>query len=311
MLILHFRLKKKKGSFFQSITSLQKNSAKFSSKREQLEEKSSGARNDYLLSLAAANAHQNRYFAVDLQLALQLMESNVFDKVAEYLTLMGRTELLTCHATQNSFGKIRDQAQQLTREYNLKCCYLFYPVLKQHIQYEFEPCDNDPIDTISADHESAATTLSKEARRWAQRIVRDNNNIRECVRKLQIYNALRDSGQKVDPNDQNGPDLETKIDDMKQSIRRSETSKMKAEARIEYLRNGGVNVDEWLQEAETLSVQDIPRSASSLSMRTDASGAGVSGVLSILQKNRPRNNDLGSPIPRFEGVSKGIDYQKV
>lgn len=227
------------------------------------------------MSLAAANAHQTRYFAVDLQMAIQIMESGVFDKVAEYLTLMGRTELLTCSATQNSYGKIRDQAQQLTREYNLKCCYLFYPVLKQHIQYEFEPCDNDPIDHITADHESAAATLSKEARRWASKIVRENNNIRECVRKLQVYNALRDSGQKTDPNDPNGPDLETKIDDMKQGIRKAETAKMKAEARIECLRAGGVNVDEWMQEAETLSVQDIPRSASSLSMRTDASGAGV------------------------------------
>lgn len=36
-----------------------------------------------------------------------------------------------------------------------------------------------------------------------------------------------------------------------------------------------VNVDEFLQEAETLGVQDIPRSASSLSVRTDASGAAV------------------------------------
>lgn len=107
------KLKKKKGSFFQSITTLQKNSAKFSSKRDQLEEKSTGARNDYLLSLAAANAHQNRYFAVDLQSTMQYLEQGVYDKVMEYLTLMGRTELLTCLATQNSFGKIRDQAQQV------------------------------------------------------------------------------------------------------------------------------------------------------------------------------------------------------
>lgn len=191
------KLKKKKGSFFQSITSLQKNSAKFSTKRDQLEEKSSGARNDYLLCLAAANAHQNRYFVVDLQFTLSSMESNVFDKVAEYLTLMGRTELLTCSAMQNSFGTIRDQAKQLTREYNLQCCYLYYPVLKQHIQYDFEPCDNDPVDHITAEHESAAATLSKEARRWATRIARENNNIRESVRRLQIYNALRESGQRV------------------------------------------------------------------------------------------------------------------
>nr|CAD7195107.1 unnamed protein product [Timema douglasi] len=42
------------------------------------------------------------------------MESCVFEKVAEYLTLIGRTELLTCSATQNSFGRIRDQAQQVS-----------------------------------------------------------------------------------------------------------------------------------------------------------------------------------------------------
>lgn len=50
---------------------------------------------------------------------------------------------------------------------------------------------------------------------------------------------------------------------------------MKAEARIECLRAGGVNVDEWMQEAEALSVQDLPRSGSSLSVRTDASGMAV------------------------------------
>lgn len=53
---------------------------------------------------------------------------------------------------------------------------------------------------------------------------------------------------------------------MKQNIRRAETAKTKAEARIECLRAGGVNVDEWLQEAESLNVQDIQRSASSLSV---------------------------------------------
>ncbi|XP_053971359.1 protein nervous wreck isoform X2 [Hylaeus volcanicus] len=265
------KLKKKKGSFFQSITSLQKNSAKVSSKRDALEEKSTGARNDYLLSLAAANAHQNRYFVVDLQNTMQYLEQGVYDKVAEYLTLMGRTELLTCLATQNSFTKIRDQAQQLTREYNIQCCCLYYPVLKQHIQYDFEPCDHDPVERITADH-AAAATLGKEARRWSTRIAREVSSIRENNRKLQVLVQLKESGQKTDPNDPQGPDIDTKIDELKHAIRRAETAKLKAESRIECLRNGGVNVDEWLQEVETLSVQDMPRSASSLSVRTDASG---------------------------------------
>lgn len=80
----------------------------------------------------------------------------------------------------------------------------------------------------------------------------------------------------MDPNDPNGPDIETKIDEIRQNIRRAETSKAKAEARIECLRAGGVSVDEIVQEAEALSVQDLPRSSSSLSVRTDASGMAVS-----------------------------------
>ncbi|XP_037905426.1 protein nervous wreck isoform X2 [Hermetia illucens] len=268
------KLKKKKGSFFQSITSLQKNSARVTTRKEQLEEKSTGARNDYLLSLASANAHQNRYFTVDLQTTMTSMENYVFERIAEYLTLMGRTELLTCSATQNSFGKIRDQAQQLSREYNLQCCYLFYPVLKQHIQYDFEPCDNDPVFKITAEHDSAADTLAREAKMLAARVVRENNSIRENARKLAICVSMRDSGQKTDPNDPNGPDLDTKIEEFRELIRKSETEKARAEACLECLRAGGINVDEWVQEAESLGVHELTRSASSISMRTDASGQG-------------------------------------
>lgn len=268
------KLKKKKGSFFQSITSLQKNSARVTTRKEELEEKSTGARNDYLLSLAAANAHQNRYFAHDLQTTMTTMENYVFDRIAEYLTLMGRTELLTCHATQNSFSKIRDQAQQLTREYNVQCCYLFYPVLKQHIQYDFEPCDNDTVSKITAEHDSAAATLAREAKILASRVVRENNAIRDYCRKLALASSLRDAGQRVDPNDQNGPDLETKMEEFREAIRKAETERARCEGCLECLRAGGVNVDEWMQEAETLNVQELPRSSSSLSMRTDASGQG-------------------------------------
>lgn len=45
-----------------------------------------------------------------------------------------------------SVREMLNVALQLTREYNIQCCCLYYPVLKQHIQYEYEPCDSDPID---------------------------------------------------------------------------------------------------------------------------------------------------------------------
>nr|CAD7195108.1 unnamed protein product [Timema douglasi] len=166
----------------------------------------------------------------------------------------------------------------------------------------------------------------------------------------------------VDPNDQNGPDLEMKIEELKHNIRRSEvtlqllhssalidyplkhlpvlnplnhlylasppskgadgsrigkTAKMKAEARIECLRQGGdnsvfsllftplllmqsrvtVNVDEWLQDVDNLSVQDMQRSASALSVRTDASGAGEAPSSDSLYDS---DFDVGSEVTPME-----------
>ncbi|MPC45528.1 F-BAR and double SH3 domains protein 2 [Portunus trituberculatus] len=118
-------LKRKKGSIFQSIQSLQKNSAKFSAKRDACDEKSTGARNDYLLTLAASNAHQRRYYEVDFERFLRTMECDMYDKVAEYLTLMSRTELLTCSATQSSFNKIKEQATTVRKQDYLLS--LYYP----------------------------------------------------------------------------------------------------------------------------------------------------------------------------------------
>lgn len=204
----------------------------------------------------------------------QLQSFSAHSSLFVSFALSRRTELLTCSATQNSFGKIRDQAQQLTREYNLQCCYLFYPVLKQHIQYDFEACDNDPVRKVTTEHDSAAETLTKEAKNLAGRVVKENASIREHAKKLALCQSLRDAGQRTDPNDPNGPDLDTKIDEFRDQIRRSETEKAKAEACLQCLRDGGINVDEWVQEAEIMGVQELTRSASSISMRTDASGQG-------------------------------------
>ncbi|XP_050424568.1 protein nervous wreck [Adelges cooleyi] len=303
------KLKKKKGSFFQSITSLQKNSAKVSSRREVLEEKSSGARNDYLLSLAAANAHQTRYFLVDLQNVMNTMENNVYEKVQEYLALLSKIELLTCTVVHNSFKKVRDQAQQLSREYNMQCVYLFYPVLKQHVQYQFEACDGDTIDHITADHGGVVTILSQEAIRWATRILRETNNIKENTRKLQVFQALRESGQKNDPNDPNGSDLETKIESLKNSIRRSEIAKVKAEARIECLKNGdgNVNVEEWLADIGDISAE-LQRSNSTSSL--PAEGSATNAMTSDYDSEDYGDGPSDSPVPMDQPQSLSQDEEE-
>uniref|UniRef100_A0A8D0LBV3 Uncharacterized protein n=1 Tax=Sphenodon punctatus TaxID=8508 RepID=A0A8D0LBV3_SPHPU len=53
-------------SLFQSRISLQKASVKLKARRSECNSKATHARNDYLLTLAAANAHQDRYYQTDL-----------------------------------------------------------------------------------------------------------------------------------------------------------------------------------------------------------------------------------------------------
>lgn len=156
------------------------------------------------------------------------MESGVYDKVQEYFTLIGRAELLTCMAKQASYSKIRDQAQkvnymnksfiislcsysyvdliiffylfQLTREYNLQCLYLYYPVLKQHIQYEFEACDGDNVDYITSGSSTTALQFVEEVKDWLEIVAREKRAIRTNSQKLQNLIMLRESGERVSWN---------------------------------------------------------------------------------------------------------------
>lgn len=260
------KLKKKKGNIFQSMSSLQKTSAKLGSRRDLCEEKSTHARNSYLLQLASANAHQNRYFHVDLKSVIKTLDGGMYEKLSEYFSIISRTELITCSAWQNSYGKIREQANSMSREYDLACFKNSFPVLNQHIVYEFEPCDNDQILQVDPSH-GTANELNQSARQYASRVMQEAKKIRENVKALQTVQALKDSGNKTDPNEPNGQDLDTKIDELKNKIRRSETAKVKAEARLEYLRQGGVKVDEFLQDAEGLATLGLIRSSSQLSFR--------------------------------------------
>lgn len=89
----------------------------------------------------------------------------------------------------------------------------------------------------------------------------------------------------MDPNDPNGPDLETKIDELRATLRRAETSKVKYEARLDVLKLSGAPVEEWLKDMDQLGVSEpLQRSSSLLSVRTDASGAAASVSTSSIQK---------------------------
>lgn len=261
------KLKKKKGRIFQSITSLQKNSQKFSSRREACDIQSTKARNDYILALVAANAHQSRFYDTDLPDILQSLDCDVSEKVKDYIQLMSRTELLTVAACNSSFSRILEDANHITRQYTVECFLQENQVLGKAIKYEFDPCDNDQVRTICTEHH-ADICLGKEAKKWASAYMKECRTLRDANKELNRLLGQIAKGEKtMESSTGEQEDVEQKLEDIRNSIRKAETSKLKAEARLEALREGGVNVDEFLNslDIDTLQIDDLSRKGSTAS----------------------------------------------
>jgi len=229
-------------SIFQSKTALEKQAGKLCAKQEELNIKSTGARNDYLLALETANAHQERYFHFDLKKTLAGMEGNVYEKISEYLATLATTELATCNAAHGSFSKIKDQSQSITRDYNYQCYLKTYTSLSEHLQYNFEPVQGDSINIITMPEDDAGISyaLNREAREAAEKY---NNAIKMVSAFRKRINALHKAKKKMDVPD---PSLDEKIEELDNSIDNAECDKAKADAKLKKLREGGVSVDKYL-----------------------------------------------------------------
>ncbi|GFY41638.1 protein nervous wreck [Trichonephila inaurata madagascariensis] len=188
---------------------------KFSFRREACDIQATKARNDYVLALIAANAHQTKFYENDLP-----------DLV------------------------------QASKQHTMECFFHDNSVLSQTILYEFEPCDNDQINKLSIEH-NAALCLSKEARRWISCVAKEVRVIRDSQDELKkLLAQIGDKHPYTLQSDQIGPqaELEARIDELRQIIRKSQTSKKKAEARLEAMKEAGVNVEDWVKTSDTDSV---------------------------------------------------------
>uniref|UniRef100_A0A8C2T0Q9 F-BAR and double SH3 domains protein 2 n=1 Tax=Coturnix japonica TaxID=93934 RepID=A0A8C2T0Q9_COTJA len=223
---------KSKLSLFQSRISLQKASVKVT-RRSECNPRLFHARNDYLLTLAAANAHQDRYYQTDLVNIMKALDGNVYDHLKDYLMALSRTELETCQAVQNTFQFLLETSSLSHDSSSL--CLLF-----QSRQLESE--------TGTTEEHS----LNKEARKWATRVAREHKNIIHSQRTLE---ELECHGPVM--SEQTRVELEQKIDEARESIRKAEIIKLKAEARLDLLKQIGVSVDTWLKSAMNQVMEEL------------------------------------------------------
>uniref|UniRef100_A0A3P8QWE6 F-BAR and double SH3 domains protein 2 n=1 Tax=Astatotilapia calliptera TaxID=8154 RepID=A0A3P8QWE6_ASTCA len=250
---------KSKLGLFQSRISLQKASVKLKAKRSDCNSKATQARNDYLLTLAAANAHHDRYYHTDLLHCIQALDGRIYEHVKDYLVALCRTELEASQATHNTYQFLLDKSTRIMQEYNQQLFMQENPVFHKAHDFQFQPSESVVFDTVflcvclllwrsrQLESESGTTeehSLNKEARKWATRVAREHKNIIHYKRSLEECES-----HGLPPTEQGRLDLEMKIEDTKENMRKAETIKLKAEARLDLLRQVGVAVDTWLKSA--------------------------------------------------------------
>ncbi|KAM5316019.1 F-BAR and double SH3 domains protein 2 isoform 2-T2 [Glossophaga mutica] len=244
---------KSKLSLFQSRISLQKASVKLKARRTECNSKATHARNDYLLTLAAANAHQDRYYQTDLVNIMKALDGNVYDHLKDYLIAFSRTELETCQAVQNTFQFLLETSSKVVRDYNLQLFLQENAVFHRPQPFQFQPCDSDTSRQLESETGTTEEhSLNKEARKWATRVAREHKTI---VHQQRVLDGLECHGVAV--SEQSRAELEQKIDEAKENIRKAEVIKLKAEARLDLLKQIGVSVDTWLKSAMNQVMEEL------------------------------------------------------
>ncbi|XP_054612002.1 F-BAR and double SH3 domains protein 2-like isoform X1 [Dunckerocampus dactyliophorus] len=242
---------KSKLSLFQSKSSLQRATVKLKAKRSECNSKATHARNDYLLTLAAANAHQQRYYDTDLSDCLKVLDGRIYEQVKDYLVSLCQTELETYQAAHNVFSRLSNSSNGVLQEFHQQLFVQKNPIFQKVADFSYQPIDTDTVTHLLKESGMAAEhNLDKEARKWASRVAREYKSIIHTQRVLEEFGAQESL-------DHNAGELETKMEVARQSLRRAEMVKAKAEARLDLLREAGITVETWLKSAMNQVMEEL------------------------------------------------------
>ncbi|XP_075958127.1 F-BAR and double SH3 domains protein 2-like [Anarhichas minor] len=242
---------KSKLSLFQSRSSLQRASVKLKAKRSECNSKAMHARNDYLLMLAAANAHQQRYYDTDLMDCIKVLDGRIYEQVKDYLVSLCQTELESYQAVHDTFNQLLNSSNGVLQEFHQQLFVQKNLMFQQASDFSFQPVDSDTVMQLQKESgTSEEHSLDKEARKWASRVAREYKSVIHTQRALEGYGTQESS-------EQNNCELETKMEVARQSLRRAETVKVKAEARLDLLRQAGVAVETWLKSAMNQVMEEL------------------------------------------------------
>ncbi|XP_008331249.1 F-BAR and double SH3 domains protein 2-like [Cynoglossus semilaevis] len=278
---------KSKLSLFQSRSSLQRASVKLKAKRSECNSKATHARNEYLLTLAAANAHQQRYYDTDLTDCIKVLDGRIYEQVKDYLVALCQTELETYQTVHNTFNQLLHSSNGVLQEFHQQLFTQKNLVFQQAADFIYQPVDSDTVMQLQKESGTAEEhSLDKEARKWSSRVAREYKCIIHTQRVLEEY-GTQDSSEQI------SSELETKMDVARQSLRRAETVKVKAEARLDLLREVGVAVETWLKSAMNQVMEELENERWNNLNTNDPS---LSGTADLEQEDEEEMEDSGEVL---------------
>ncbi|XP_078087949.1 F-BAR and double SH3 domains protein 2-like isoform X1 [Mustelus asterias] len=250
--------KSKKSEFgiFHSKTSLQKLSAKLSARLSECNLRLSEARNEYLLSLAAVTAHQDHYLQTDLPIVMKNLDGDVYEKLQEYFILVSKTEIDACQSGQDCFRSVLESSSKISRDCDLQLFLQENPVFTEPSAFPFQAAGSDKVCQleIQLGDRDRESSLDKEARKWATKLANNHKVIAHGERVLRNLEQRRKL-----LSEEEASSIESKMEEIKESIRKAETSKLKAASRLNLLREAGLEVDTWLVSTMNQASEELER----------------------------------------------------
>ncbi|XP_041845286.1 F-BAR and double SH3 domains protein 1-like [Melanotaenia boesemani] len=251
----HTRAQKTEHRIFHFKMGVHKMEAKLSARLKACEDQLTEVRNEYLLMLAAVNAHQQHYHRYDLPLIMEQLNRDIYRDLRHYFTLLCGTEMDACLASHKQYNKIRDSVAKMTRERNIEQFLQESSSFNKSPDFTFQPAPRDKVSALQdiclIEGESC---LVKEAKKWATKAAKDYKIVTHGERALQMLESRLKllSGE-------TGLSVEQKMAEVQESIRKAKLSGVKAEARLALLSESISGPERWFEIAMRQAEEELER----------------------------------------------------
>nr|CDS33471.1 fch and double sh3 domains protein 2 [Hymenolepis microstoma] len=290
------KLRRRSTSIFNSMAQLHRNHVKLSQRRDECENRSAGARNEYLFQLTAINAHLNHYIKTDIPDLARILDGDVYDRFREVLSKTSETELEICRHHQDPLQALLVESAKINRAQAWENFIKESPIFSEFVEFQFEPRDGDTIFSllsVNAKEGSFEQVAKKLARRFVTRERRIKSYRQEindlCTGRISPSSGMtvplsqpfqqqtlrKVSVKEYENSDENGAlnqeYVENKMEELEFAIRREEIEITKIKACLELLKQTNVDVQAALDEAYLAATAEAEAAAA----LAKATGIGV------------------------------------